>query len=80
MEESDSVLRPRPTRISAAWELFGKRVSKSEVVYVCQIVLIYILVITSIINLSVGDQDREKYWYMLISACLGIACPSPQPH
>ena len=41
---------------SSRWRLFGDRIPKSEVVFFVQVILIYIVVIVSIINISIGRQ------------------------
>ena len=42
-----------------AWHMFGNKVPKTEVVFFMQVFLIYIVVITSIVNLSI-NRDEGK--------------------
>lgn len=34
------------------WSLMGNKIPKSEIVYFCQMIVVYIIIITSIVNLS----------------------------
>ena len=49
-----------------------------EVVYVCQILLIFIVVLLSGYNLCVGS-GRMELWTALLSSCLGYILPHPRP-
>jgi uncharacterized membrane protein AbrB (regulator of aidB expression) len=49
---------------------------KSHWVFGCQIVLIYIVIITCIINLSIGNGE-SNLWTALLSSCLGYILPAP---
>lgn len=53
---------------------FGR--PKEEIVYLCQVVLLYIVIITCIINLSV-DNGNSNLWTALLSSSLGYMLPSP---
>ena len=53
---------------------------KSLAVFLCQIVLIYIVVLTSIINLSILDCTKPgvcNLWIVLLSSSLGVLLPNP---
>lgn len=58
------------------WTIFGSTFPKGEVVFFSQIVIIYVVIISCIINLSreVGDNTL---WTALLSSCLGYLLPSP---
>ena len=64
MEDSDS------------WRFLGKSVSKSEVVFCTQVILLYIVVITCIVNLSIQNGD-SNLWTALLSSSLGYILPNP---
>ena len=49
---------------------------KSHWVFACQIFLIYIVIITCIANLSIGNGE-SNLWTALLSACLGYILPAP---
>ena len=59
------------------WRFWGVgHYPKSEVVYFVQVVLIYIVVATSIVNLTMNKGDG-KLWTALLSSCLGYILPNP---
>lgn len=58
------------------WHCFGTAVPKSEIVYFAQVILIYIVVITAIVNLTLGVTD-SKLWIALLSSSFGYLLPNP---
>jgi hypothetical protein len=72
MESSDE----QQSTSSGRWALFGKKLPKAEVVFFCQIVIIYTVIIVSIYNLSRSDIDKTL-WTSLLSSCLGYLLPNP---
>jgi hypothetical protein len=61
------------------WYFLGQSVPKSEIVFGAQVLLIYIIVITAIVNLSLNNETGEsKIWIILLSSCLGYILPSPK--
>jgi hypothetical protein len=72
MEHSD-------TNSDRPWYFWGKSVPKSEIVFGTQVFLIYIIVVTSIVNLSLnGSEGDSKIWIILLSSCLGYILPNPK--
>ena len=59
------------------WPLLGTKVPKSEIVYFCQMFIVYIIIIVSIVNLSLQNGSSEL-WISLLSSCIGYALPSPK--
>ena len=59
------------------WHLLGTRVLQIYIVYFCQIIIVYVIVITSIINLSLPYGSSEL-WISLLSSCIGYVLPSPK--
>ena len=49
---------------------------KETFVYLFQVILLYIVIITCIINLSIGNCNSEL-WTALLSSCLGYMLPNP---
>jgi len=47
------------------------------IVYVCQIVIIFIVVIAAIVNISLSDQNLEL-WISLLGSAFGYILPSPR--
>src|SRR5215470_131361 len=48
-----------------------------EIVTVCQVIAIFIVLITCVINLSIGT-DKAELWSSLLSGGLGYLLPSPK--
>ena len=62
------------------WTWWGTSCSKEFVVFTSQVILVYIIVITSIINLTLY-QDNEssgKLWTALLSSSIGYLLPNPR--
>lgn len=59
------------------WKICGYGLDRSQVVYFSQIIIIYIMIITCIINLSIQNGD-SNLWTALLSSCLGYILPSPK--
>lgn len=59
------------------WTLMGKNVPKAQIVYFGQIIIVYIIIITSIVNLSLQNGISEL-WISLLSSCLGYILPNPK--
>ena len=56
---------------------------KAEIVYFSQMLIVYVIIITSITNLSLQNGSTEL-WISLLSSCIGYALPnngkaSPSP-
>lgn len=58
------------------WSLLGNKIPKSEIVYFCQMSVVYIIIITSIVNLSLQNGSTEL-WMSLLSSAIGNALPNP---
>ena len=54
----------------------GNRVPKNQFTYVSQIIVIYAIIATSIVHLSIQSDNREL-WLILLSSSLGYILPSP---
>ena len=65
-----------PDRGSADWNIFGFKAPKSEIVFATQVILLYIVVITSIVNLSILNGE-STLWTALLSSCIGYLLPNP---
>ena len=63
---------------SAKWNVMGSKVPRKEVVFFCQMLVLYTVIITCIINLSVGSGKQSELWIILLSTCLGAALPNPR--
>jgi FtsH-binding integral membrane protein len=58
------------------WSVLGRRMPKSEIVYFFQMLVVFIIIITSIVNLSLQNGQKEL-WLTLLSSAIGYALPSP---
>lgn len=65
---------PRPT--TRLWDMFGRRVPRSEIVFFCQTFIIYIVVVTSLINLTL-QNGPINLWIALLGSGLGYLLPHP---
>ena len=58
------------------WTLAGKEIPSSEIVFFSQIIVLYIVIITCTINLSLQNGPHDL-WIALMSSSLGYILPSP---
>ena len=58
------------------WHLMGNRLPKSEIVYFCQMTVVFVIILTSIANLSL-QNGKSELWIALLSSAIGYALPSP---
>lgn len=61
---------------SERWELLGSKIPKSEIVYFCQMIVVFSIIITAIVNLSL-DNGKSELWIALLSSSIGYSLPSP---
>ena len=62
--------------VSSRWNCFGYKFPRQEVVYFSQTIIIYIVIITALINLSFGIGE-SSIWTALLGSCLGYILPHP---
>jgi hypothetical protein len=74
MPESDSGSTPGNPQWTIP--LTSRKMPKSEFVFFVQVLLIYIVVITSIVNLTL-NKNEGKLWTALLSSSLGYLLPNP---
>ena len=43
-------------RVGECWKLYGDKFPKEEIIYFCQVLMFYIVVITNIVNLCISDK------------------------
>lgn len=61
---------------SERWQVMGSQLPKSEIVYFCQMIVVYVIIVTSIANLSM-QNGKSELWITLLSSAIGYALPSP---
>ena len=62
---------------SDKWTLFGKPQKQTKVVYLSQICILYIIIITALVNITIGSKDFNL-WSTLLASCIGLNLPSPK--
>ena len=60
-----------------SWKFCGYGYNQSQVVYFTQIVILYILILTCIVNLSIKNGD-SNLWTALLSSAIGYILPAPK--
>ena len=58
------------------WQFCGRGVPKSEIVFFCQVIILYSVILTSIYNLTKENGD-SNLWTALLSSSLGYLLPHP---
>ena len=59
------------------WTLFGSKFSRTALVFLCQVIILYISIITCFVNLTVRN-DPNELWITVLSLSLGAILPSPR--
>lgn len=65
------------TQQSVSWTLLGEKVPRSEIVYFCQVLILFTVIVTSIYNLTAGDGKDSNLWTSLLCSSLGYLLPNP---
>lgn len=58
------------------WNIFGYSFPKLEVVFFSQVIALYLVIFTCLINLSI-QNDKSDLWCSLLSASIGYLLPNP---
>ena len=58
------------------WHIFGRECPKEEIVFLCQVIILYTVIVVSIYNLTVAHDD-STLWTALLSSSLGYIPPNP---
>lgn len=62
---------------SGQWFMMGRKFPRSEVKYFAQVVILYIVILTCLANLSIGNSELNSLWITLLSSSIGYLLPSP---
>lgn len=62
---------------STKWKFFGEIVPKSEVVYLCQIFIIFFVLVSCVVNLSLKNGNSEM-WVSIFGYAFGAMLPPPK--
>ena len=63
-------------RFGERWKFCGDKFPIEEIIYFCQVLMVYIVVITSIVNLCISDTNTCM-WSSLLSGSVDYLHPSP---
>ena len=63
-------------RVGERWKFCGSKFPKEEIIYFCQVLMVYIVMITSIVNLCISDTNTCT-WSSLVSGNFGNQLPNP---
>ena len=69
----------RDENLERNWSICDNIIPKEELIYLTQVFLIYMVVISCIINLSFGDSQHSSLWSSLLAGSLGYLLPAPSP-
>jgi len=58
------------------WKCCKEDIPTLQIIFFTQVILIYIVVLTCIVNLAYGNQPREL-WISLLASGLGYILPAP---
>ena len=63
-------------RVGERWKFCGSKFPMKEIIYFCQVLMVYIVVITGIVNLCISDINT-CLWSSLVSGSVGYLLLSP---
>ena len=72
LPQTDSVSLDVPSQ----FQFCGQKVAKNQVTYFTQITVIYAIIVTSIVHISLESPNKEL-WLILLSSSLGYILPTP---
>jgi hypothetical protein len=65
-----------PSCDSKSWHLLGYSTPKSQIIFFAQIIIIYLVIGVSLINLSIDNGD-SNLWAALLCSSFGLLLPAP---
>lgn len=78
MRDQNDRNNSRPKSSVSLWRVLGRKIPSQEMVFCCQMTVIFIVVIASIYNLSSNGNEKTELWTALLSSSLGYVLPSPR--
>lgn len=68
----------RSSSSNSNWKWMGYNFPKGEAVFFSQVIILYTVVLSCIVNLSIGGgEDKDTLWVALLGSCLGYMLPNP---
>ena len=62
---------------SESWTLFGRKTQRSKLEWLAQVLVLYILILTCLVNITLNNGNREL-WSTLLGSSIGYLLPSPR--
>lgn len=77
VEDGESILYTQPSKESVdKWLMLGQKLPKDEIVFFTQAIVIFIVIISAIVNISIGNSSET--WLVLLSTAVGAILPNPK--
>ena len=76
-EEKISLPASLHSQPNQQWTVCGERMPKNQVVYFTQIFFLFSVMAASIVQLAVGNENKEL-WVVLLCTCTGYILPNPK--
>ena len=64
------------TSTQSEWYVINRKFPRSQITFLCQIIIVAIIVVSSVINLSLENGDKTL-WSTLLASSLGYVLPNP---
>ena len=77
LDEVDEVVERARSERSEDWYMLGRSFPRSEIKFFAQIIVLYMVIVTCLINLSLGKSHLDSLWISLLSSCIGYMLPAP---
>jgi p-aminobenzoyl-glutamate transporter AbgT len=65
--------------LNRVWKLCGEKVPRSQALFLSQIIILYIIILSCLFNLSF-ENGRSEMWLSLLCTCIGALLPQPKFH
>ena len=75
-KEKETVIIMENDNETNTWCYPKKDISVHAIIYFTQIIIMYVVIIWSLVNITLGKEDCGV-WTNLLSSCLGYLLPSP---
>lgn len=62
--------------VQSRWRFMGESIPKAEIVYFCQMIIVFVIVVAAIVNITIKNGSNEL-WVSLLSGCTGYVLPNP---
>ncbi len=73
----DSPTLSQTSEAGERWSTVCGKIQKEQVIYFCQILILYTVIIVCLVNLSLGVQ-QHSLWASILSGSVGYILPAPK--